>query len=95
MSLEFFEIYNLDDLELKLFLDKNSNLYFKAKSGSIMPIEKMPWNLQAPFYFTFLRDQKLGDLFQNHDVIGGIDLFVKWKYCLNEDLNIATASVGI
>jgi len=95
MSQDFYEIFNLNNLGIKLYLDKNSNLYFSYNFGAILPIKEMPWKLQAPFYFTFLHDQKLGNLFQNHDVIGGIDLFVKLKHCLQEDLNIATASVGI
>ena len=95
MSQEFYQIYDLENLELKLFLNKNSNLYFKSyHSDSILPIEQMPWKLQSPFYFTYLHDKKLGDMFRNHDIIGGIDLFVKWKHCLQEDLAISKGLVS-
>lgn len=95
MSQEFFEIFNIEDLVLKLYLDKKSNLYFSEDSCGIYPIKKMPWRLQAPFYFTFLHSKELGNLFKDHDVIGGIDLFVKWKHCLNEDLNIKSTLVAV
>ncbi|WP_298474805.1 hypothetical protein [uncultured Maribacter sp.] len=95
MSQEFYEIFDLKELHLKLYLDKNSNLYYREDTNEIYPLKQMPWRLQAPFYFKFLHSQQLGDLFKDHDVIGGIDLFVKWKYCLQEDLNITSGLVAV
>ncbi len=86
MEKTFNAISYINTHNLTFYLDKNSNLYFSECTGPLSAIEKMPWKFQLPFYLTFLRDDTLAERFKDMEILGAIDLYIKWKFCLQEEL---------
>lgn len=89
MKETFFEVYRIENPMVTFYLDKDSNLFYSEVYNEYYSLQQMPWRLQQPFYFIFLNNQELEDKFKDVGVIGAIDLFIKWKFCLNEHLNLS------
>ena len=85
------EILRLQKNELILFMDNFANIYYQVNGKELMPLAKMPWKLQLPFFLTFLHDDVLADRFKDLEVIGAIDLYLKWKICNGETISITGA----
>ncbi len=83
---EIQEIFRISDYGLALFVDEYATIFFSCNGRQALPISKMPWKLQLPFFLTFLHDHSLAERFKDMEIVGAIDLYIKWKFCSGEEL---------
>ncbi len=73
---------------MTIYLDSDSKLFYRLKEDSLRSMELLPWKLQMPFFLTFLHNRFLSERFKDMEIIGAIDLYIKWKFCNGEELTI-------
>jgi len=82
------KIFTIEFHGLSIYIDKYSNLFWAEKGERLLPLNTMPWKYQQAFYLNFLHDYELSERFKDMEIIGAIDLFIKSKYCLGQDLEL-------
>ncbi len=80
------EIFQIPNYGLTLFVNQYASIFFSYNGQQALPISKMPWKLQLPFFLTFLHDHSLAERFKDLEIVGAIDLYIKWKFCNGEEL---------
>ena len=70
-------IFYLEEMELSIHLDKNSNLFWSYPQGKILPLSDMPRKIQIAFFLTFLHREELSEKFKDMAILGAIDLYIK------------------
>ena len=86
------KIFTLSEMEMSIYLDRYSNLFWRVGEEHPKPLQTLPWKYQQAFYLTFLRDVKLTNTLKNMEIIGAIDLFIKGQYYKGEALELTNLS---
>lgn len=81
-------LFELKQLELTIYGDKYANLFWQTTNAKILPLTTLPWKFQMPFFLKFLHDDTLAERFKNLEILGAIDVYIKSKYFLNEELGL-------
>ncbi len=82
-------LYNLPQHGITFYTDRKAELFWKKADSNLLPLRQLPWKLQVPFYLKFLHDDRLAERFKDLEILGAIDIYIKSKYFLAEDLGIA------
>ncbi len=86
IKLKYQKIFEIPQMPLSIYIDKNSSLYYKTTTKQIQSIYQLPWKLQLPFYLTFLHNNSLAEKFKDLEIIGAINIYIKAKYFMGEKL---------
>ncbi len=81
-------LFELPLHNLTVLGDQYANLFWQYEDSQPAPLAELPWKFQLPFYLTFLHDDELAERFKNMEIIGAIDVYIKSKYFLNEELSL-------
>lgn len=81
-------VFELPEYGLTILSDPFANLFWKHADAEVMPLAELPWELQLPFFLKFLHDDRLAERFKDCEILGAIDIYIKSKYFLREELNL-------
>ena len=87
-EIKYLEIFELKDFNLKILMNPFARIFWKVGNGKVVALSSMPWKYQLPFYLKFLHNDALSERYKNFDIIGAIDVYIKFKFCLNEPLDL-------
>lgn len=87
-ALKINTLFEVQDYGFTILMDRYANLFWKTKNSDIKPLIDLPWKFQMPFFLTILHNDKLAERFKNFEILGAIDLYIKSKYLMNQELNL-------
>lgn len=82
-------LFELPHHQCTILADQYANIFWTTERSDIKPLSEMPWELQAPFYLTFLHDDRLAERFKDYEILGAIDIYIKSAYFNGKDLNLS------